>query len=230
MRAISSSALLLALLLQACAAPAPQVPLSPQSAGEIETACRDLNAVDLDRIPQAMPDWSRFDEFHREARREIAPPQADASATLLKLAIPGGHFQQPYGLSVWAARQPDGRWRVSHVRYLQLAPPPPPPGMPPLPAPPRTVVTTGILKAQTAELVEAALASDCLRSEPFLSPGTLPMKSGPDLQCPPDGGGSNALEIVQAGAVRRYLRECGRTWASGAIIIALENSGNLIPD
>lgn len=151
-------------------------------------------------------------------------------ATELRLAIIGGSLQAPYGLSVWAVRQADGSWQVSHVRHRQLSAPPQPPGAMRLPEPPTPSLHKGRLVPKAAELVDAALDSDCLEREPFLSPSTLPMKNGNDLQCPPDGGGANALEIIRGGKSRRYLRECGRTWATGAIIIALENRDNVVPD
>ncbi len=227
-RIASSLLLSLGLGLSGCAAPRQSAAPSPQAAA-IEASCSDLAAVDLARIPRGQPEWSRFDDFHRLVRAGVSSP-AEGASTQLRLAIPGGGFQNPYGLSVWASRQAGGTWRVSHVRYLQLPPPPPPPGAPPLPSPPQTVVTSGTLTPDAGARIEAALASDCLKREPFVSPANLPMKNGQDRLCPPDGGGDNALEIVGRGASRRYLRQCGRTWASGAIIIALEDRANLIPD
>jgi hypothetical protein len=230
MRLFTCWAVSLSLLLPACAMPRHEAGLSPQSVSELEEACRDLRQVDMARLSRGKAEWSRFDDLHDEARRNIAPPEADGGGIALRLAIPGGSPQAPYGLSVWATRQRDGTWRVSHVRHLQLRPPPQPPGTQPLPEPPATIAVSGRWKPQAARLVEAALASECLDREPFLSPVTLPMKDGTERPCPPDGGGANALEILESGAARRYLRECGRTWASGIIIITLENRDNLIVD
>jgi hypothetical protein len=56
------------------------------------------------------------------------------------------------------------------------------------------------------------------------------MKNGRDMQCPPDGGSDNMLEILERGTSRRYLRECTREWATGTIIVTLENPANLLPD
>lgn len=231
-RPISLAAASFALLLPGCAAP--DLPkagpgLVSPAVSEMTARCRSLEEVDLTRIGGGASDWSGFEQLHSEARRSLPPPPADAGTMQLRLAISGGSIQAPYGLSVWAARQDDRTWRVLHVRYLQLRPPPPPPGTASLPQPPERVVTTGRLNDESGRLIEAALASDCLALEPLTLPAALPMKNGPDLMCPPDAGGSNGLEIREGGRVRRYLRPCGRSWATGAIIIALENSGNIVP-
>jgi hypothetical protein len=229
-RSIPAGAVSLALLLGGCAAPAPtrSRPQLTPAVSDIAERCRTLEEVDLSRIAKGSADWSAFDRFHAKARAGLPEPAADPGAVQLRLAIPGGSFQAPYGISVWAVRERDGVWRVSHVRYLQLPPPPAPPGAPPVQQPPERVVTSGRLNEATAALVDAALASDCLGREPLTVQLTLPMKTGSDLMCPPDAAGGNALDIRERGSVRRYLRSCGRTWASGAIIIALENSRNIV--
>ena len=218
---LMSAAAATALVLTDCTASTARVPLAPAAIAEVNRACATLAEVDLARLPRTMPDWTGIERFHQRARAGVDFPEGEGAATVLKLAIPGGSIPAPYGISVYAARQADGSWRASHVRYLQLPPPPQPPGASSQRPPQQRIVTNGIVRPRVARLIDAALASDCLKREPFLSPPILPMRSG-DVQCPPDGGQDNALEIIVNGQSRRYLRQCGRLWASGAIIVALE--------
>jgi hypothetical protein len=206
------------------------VPLSADAARRVDLACRSLANVDLARLPKTMPDLAFAGRLHREAGTAASLPQADRADILLKVAVQGGGVGMMTGISAWAAKQPDGTWRAAHVQRLLVGPPPQPPGTPPLPMPPTSVVKTGRLKPEAAQLIDAALASSCLGKEPFLLPSTLPMKNGTDMHCPPDGGSDNALEIVERGKSRRYLRECSREWSTGTIIIALENPANLMVD
>jgi hypothetical protein len=148
---------------------------------------------------------------------------------LLKLAIPGGSIAAPYGTSVFAALQPDGRWLISHVRIRQLSPPPQPPGTRQLAGGPERIVTVGVLRPSAVERIEAAIGSGCFRIEPAVGPASLPLRDGRTAECPPDGGQLNALEITQNGNSRRYLRECGRTWAIGVIMMTLEDARNIAP-
>ena len=219
-----------AVVLASCAPPTP-VAISPPSAAavaEVERACEELGEVDLARLADLKPNWERFERFHAVARQGLEPMPAVTSDIIAKLAIPGESIAAPYGTSVFAVLQ-RGRWLVSHVRVRQLAPPPQPPGSPPSPAGPQRIVTNGVLKADAADRLNAAIASECYRNEPLLSPAALPLRDGEVSHCPPDAGQPNALELIQNGNSRRYLRECGRAWATGVMIIALENPQNIIP-
>lgn len=223
-----------AICLLACACvPSPTLPVSQgslQASAQVNQACETLAAVNITRLRDVVPDWRPFDLFHAEARKGTRLLPSRTSDILLKLAIPGGSIAAPYGTSVFAAQQPDGRWLVSHVRLLQLPPPPQPPGGIALPPTSERVVTTGVLRLEAAERIKAAIGSKCLRREPAVSPASLPLLSGETAHCPPDGGQPHALEIIQNGNNRRYLRECGRTWATGIIMITLEDPRNIIPE
>jgi hypothetical protein len=142
--------MMVAALASGCTVPRPATALVPRAVAQVNAACRSLAAVDLARLPKTVPDFSSADKLHNDARTAVWLPQSERTATLLKVAVRGGGVGISYGTSAWAARQPNGEWRVAHVQRLLVGPPPQPPGTPQLRQPPESIVKTGRLKPEAA--------------------------------------------------------------------------------
>lgn len=211
--------------------------LSGRAAPPPQDACPavaelDLPAVAREREARLARDGPRAPDAGfvvlPEAAEALIP--ADAVVVIRANLPPGGLYSNDLRSVVW--KTADGVWRVWRQNKDYGAPSPQPPTPPPPPGPegspeyaawaarylgPQRVPTdderwppqTGLLPAETAARLEAALADPCRAWDPDYFPYDQPLRRrneyGTDRQlCPPDGG-YYAADITEPGRARRGI-------------------------
>lgn len=195
------------------------------------TGCGDLRKVDFRRLPPEAASrtppteaqWTADAARHLEARGPygaFAAPD-DASVVLSMYAGATGHQMQRTDTSSVVWRGADGVWRVNAVDHRVGGPPVPPrpPGEPPYTPDERArmerKVIAGVLAAEQAAVLDAAISDVCLELQPDHVPIHIPLLGGTADFC---YGGTGGMLSITFGDRRRMIGDTCARYVAGKIM------------